>query len=191
MAHSTSSPASIFSSELSPSMSFPRGPRAGGEGVLEKRGPGHPKGSRKRAAMPATTPLASHKRGRPKGSRNQKTLVALAAIAAPAPTIAAAIGVAPVLGGEGAPMKQGPGRPKGSGKGAAPMAAAAPSLSRHRGQPPGSKNKKLLLPLGPLPLGPRGPARRPLHRLVHLGFNRCCRRSSRRPTPRPKGGPPS
>jgi hypothetical protein len=106
-------------------MSSPGGPSAESEGVLEKRGPGRPKGSRKKVAMLATTLPVSRKCGRPMGSHNQKTLVALAAGAAAAPTAAAAIGAAPALGGEGAPRKWGPGHPKGSGKRAAPAAGAA------------------------------------------------------------------
>jgi hypothetical protein len=70
MAHSASSPVSIFLSERNPTMSSPRDPSAEGEGVLEKRGPGRPKGSGKKIAIPTTMPLVSRKRGRPKGSRN-------------------------------------------------------------------------------------------------------------------------
>jgi hypothetical protein len=147
-AHSTSSPASTFSSEFCPSLSSLGGPDIGGEGVPEKRGPGRAKGSRKRAEMPVTTPPASRKRGHPKGSRNQKTLAALAATAAAAPTAAAAAGTAPALGSKGSPKKRGPGRPKGGGRKAAPAVAAAPSPSRRRGWPPGSKNKKTLAALG-------------------------------------------
>jgi hypothetical protein len=100
--------------------------------------------------MLATTPPASRKGGRPKGSRNQKTLAALAtaAAAAAAPTATAAVGAAPALGGEGAPRKWGPGRSKGIGKKVAPVVVAAPSSSRCRGRPPGSKNKKTLPALG-------------------------------------------
>jgi hypothetical protein len=100
---------------------------------------------------------ASHKHGHPKGSYNQKTLAALAATAAVAPTIAAAIGVAPAFGGKGAPRKQGPGRPKGSRKRAALAAVAAPSPPHHRGQPPSSKNKKTLAALGVTTSGSAGP----------------------------------
>jgi hypothetical protein len=96
-------------------MSSPGGPSTGSEGVLEKRGPGCPKGSGKKVVMLATIPPVSRKHGRPKGSRNQKTLAALAAAATAAPTAAAAIGAAPALGGEGALRKWGPGRLKGSG----------------------------------------------------------------------------
>jgi hypothetical protein len=98
--------------------------------------------------MLATMPPVSHKHERSKGSRNQKTLAALAAVVTAAPTAAAAIEVALALGGEGAPRKWGPGRPKGSGKTVAPAAAATPPLSRRRGRPPGSKNKKTLAALG-------------------------------------------
>jgi hypothetical protein len=80
-------------------------------------GPGRLKGSRKKAVMSVTTPPASHKHGRPKGSRNQKTLVALTAAAAAAPTVADAIRAAPAFGGNGALRKRGPGRPKGEREG--------------------------------------------------------------------------
>jgi hypothetical protein len=56
------------------------GPGAGGEGVPEKRKPGHPKGSRKKAvAAAAVAPSSAPRRGRPPGSKNKKTLAALAA----------------------------------------------------------------------------------------------------------------
>jgi hypothetical protein len=119
----------------------------GGDGVPEKRGPGHPKGSRKKIEAPEITPPASQKHGRPKGSRNQKTLAALAA-ATTAPTTSTAIGVALALSGEGVPGKRGPGYPKASGRKTAPTTAAAPSSSRRRVRPPGSKNKKTLAALG-------------------------------------------
>jgi hypothetical protein len=97
-------------------MSSLGGPDAGGEGVPEKRGPDRPKGSGKKTETSVTMPPASQKRGRPMGSRNQKTLAALAAVAAAAPTTAVAAGAALALGGVGAPKKQGPGHPKGSGR---------------------------------------------------------------------------
>jgi hypothetical protein len=189
MAHSTSSPASIFSSELSPSMSSPRGPDAGGESVPEKRGPGHSKGSGKKAAMPATMPPESRKRGRPKGSCTKKILAALAAAAAPLPQLLSGLLrllVARALQGNGGPVTR-----RGAGRGQCrrrpPLLRRLAAADGHRA----ARIRKLLLHSGPLSLAPRGPARRPLLRLVHLGFNQCCRRSSRRPTPRPKDGPPS
>jgi hypothetical protein len=128
-------------------MSSLSGSTVGGDGVLEKRGPGRPKRSGKKTEAPEMTPPASRKRGRPKGSRNQKTLAALAAAAA-APATTAVTGVAMALGGEGVPGKRGPGHPMGSGRKTATTIAAAPSSSRCRGQPLGSKNKKTLAALG-------------------------------------------
>jgi hypothetical protein len=190
MAHSTSSPASILLPELSPSMSSPEGLDAGGEGVPEKRGPGRPKGSVKTAAMPATTMLASGKRGRPKGSRNQKTLAALAVVAAAAPNAAAAARVAPSLGDEGALRKRGPVARRGVGRRQRRrrwlLLHRLAAANGHRA----ARIRKLLLPSGSLPLAPRGPAWWPLLRQVRLSLGRRCRRSSSRPTPRPKGGPP-
>jgi hypothetical protein len=118
-----------------------------GEGVPERRGPGHPKGSGKKTEASEMSPLASRKCGRPKGSRNQKTLVALA-VAAAAPTTTATAGAAMALGDEGVPGKWGPGRPRGSGRKTAPTAVAAPSSPRRHRRPPGSKNKKTLASLG-------------------------------------------
>jgi hypothetical protein len=51
----------------------------GGVDVPRKRGPGRPKGSKKKAATVAPSP--GHHRGRPPGSKNKKTLVAFAATA--------------------------------------------------------------------------------------------------------------
>jgi high mobility group AT-hook protein 2 len=54
----------------------------GGEGVLEKWGPGHPRGSgRKAAPTAAVAPSPSRRHGRPPGSKNKKTLTALGAAA--------------------------------------------------------------------------------------------------------------
>jgi hypothetical protein len=145
-AHSTSSSTSTLSSEFFPAMSSLGGSAVGGEGILEKRGPGRPKGSGKKIEAPELTPPASRKRGRPKGSRNQKTLAALAVAAAPITTATA--GAAPALCGEGVPKKRAPGCTRGSGRKTAPTAAAAPSLPRRRGRPPGSKNTRTLAPLG-------------------------------------------
>jgi hypothetical protein len=52
-----------------------------------------------------------------------------------------------------------------------------------------ARTRKLLQPSRRLPQGPAGQARELLRRLVRLGFDRRCRRSNRRSTPRPKGGP--
>jgi hypothetical protein len=54
----------------------------GGEGVLGKRGPGHPKGSRRKTApTTAAAPSSSRCHGWPPGSKNKKTLTALGAAA--------------------------------------------------------------------------------------------------------------
>jgi hypothetical protein len=122
-------------------MSSLSGSAVGGDGV--------PEGSGKKDEAPEITPPTSQKRERPKGSRNKKTLVALAAVAATtAPNTIAATGAALAPGGEGVPEKQGPSRPRGSGRKTAPIAAAAPSSSHRRGRPPGSKTKKTLAALG-------------------------------------------
>jgi hypothetical protein len=107
-----------------------------------------PEGSEKGAAAPEMTPPASRKRGHPKGSHNKKNLEALVATAAIAPSTSAATRTARVPSDVGVPEKRGPSRPKGSGRKTAPAAAAAPSLPRRRGRPPGSKNKKTLAALG-------------------------------------------
>jgi hypothetical protein len=62
------------------------------------------------------------------------------------------------------PEKRKPGWPKGSGKRKAPMADAAPSLSRRRGRPPGSKNKKApaVFRVDATPAGPRATVPPPL-----------------------------
>jgi hypothetical protein len=59
-------------------MSSLSGSAAGGDKVSKK--------GEKEAQAPETVPPASRKRGRPKGSRNKKTLEALAAVAAVAPS---------------------------------------------------------------------------------------------------------
>jgi hypothetical protein len=107
-----------------------------------------PEGSEKGATALEMTPPASWKHGRPKGSCNKKTLEALAAVDAIAPSTSIATRTARVLGDVGIPEKRGPGHPKGSGRKTELAAAAAPSSPRRRGQPPGSKNKKTLATLG-------------------------------------------
>jgi hypothetical protein len=107
-----------------------------------------PEGSEKGAAASEMTPPASRKRDRPKGSRNKKTLEALVAMTAVAPSTFVATQTARVPGDAGIPEKRGHGRLKGSGRKTAPAAAAAPSSPRRRGRPPGSKNKKTLNALG-------------------------------------------
>jgi hypothetical protein len=92
----------------------------------------------KEEKSPEMSPPASQKRGRPKGSRNKKTLEALAAMAAAAPSTSVAPWATGAPSDAGVPEKQGPGRPKGSGRKTAPAAAAAPSSSLRRGWPPGS-----------------------------------------------------
>jgi hypothetical protein len=52
----------------------------GGEGVLNRRGPGRSRGSgRKTAPAAAAAPLLPRRRGRPPGSKNKKTLATLGA----------------------------------------------------------------------------------------------------------------
>jgi hypothetical protein len=190
-AHSTSSPASTFSAEFCPIMSSLGGSDTGGEGVPEKRGPGRPRGSGKKTDMSVTTPPASRKRGRPKGSHNQKTLAALAAAAAAASSTAAAAGRLWLLVAGALRRNKGPAAQRGAGgrprRRQRLLLHLPGAVDGHRA----AIIRKLLLPSGPLPLAPRGPMRRLLLWLVHLGFNRCFRRSNRRPTPRPRGGPPS
>jgi hypothetical protein len=94
------------------------------------------------------TPPTSRKRGRSKGSRNKKTLEALAAAAAIAPSTSATTQAARAPGDVGVPEKWGPGRPKGSGRKTMPAAAATPSSPCRLGRPPGSKNKKTLAARG-------------------------------------------
>jgi high mobility group AT-hook protein 2 len=54
----------------------------GGEGVLERRGRGHPrKGGRRDAPTATAASSPSRRRGRPPGSKNKKTLAALGAAA--------------------------------------------------------------------------------------------------------------
>jgi hypothetical protein len=64
-----------------------RAARAPGDAdILEKRGPGHPKGSgRKTAPAAAATPSSPRRRGRPPGSKNKKTLAARSRVAASPP----------------------------------------------------------------------------------------------------------
>jgi hypothetical protein len=172
-------------------MSSVGGSTVGGDGVLEKRGPDHPKGSGKKIKVPEMMPPASQKCGRPKGSCNQETMAALEAVATAAPTTTAAAGVALALGGEGVPKKRGPGHPRGSGRKTAPTTAAAPSSPCRRGRPTGSKTKEPLLPSRPLPPAPRGPARQPLPQLVRHDSGRRNRHSSHRPISRLRGDPPA
>jgi hypothetical protein len=91
---------------------------------------------------PETSPPASRKCGRPKGSRNKRTLEALTARAATAPSTSAVPQAAGAPGAAGVPVRRGADRPKGSRRKSTPAAANAPSSSRRRGRPPGSKNKK-------------------------------------------------
>jgi hypothetical protein len=107
-----------------------------------------PKGSKEEVKAPEMAPSASRKRGHPKGSRNMKTLEALVAMAAAAPSTSVAPWATGAPGDAGVPEKRGPGRPKGSGRKTAPAAAAAPSSLCRRRRPPGSKNKKALTALG-------------------------------------------
>jgi hypothetical protein len=144
-AHSTSSSTSTLSSEFCPAMSSLGGSAVGGEGVPEKWGPSHLKGSGKKIEAPEMMPPASQKCGRPKGSHNQKTLAALAAATTATTT---ASGAALALGGKGVPKKRGPSHPRGSRRKTAPTAVAAPSLPRRRRWPPGCKNKRTLAALG-------------------------------------------
>jgi hypothetical protein len=127
-------------SEPSPVMSSLSGSTVGGDKV--------PEGSEKEAKAPEMLPPASRKRGRPKGSRNKKTLEALAAAAAVAPSTSVVTRATRAPGDMDVPEKRGPGRPKGSGRKTAPAAVATPSSPRRRGRPPGSKNKKTLAALG-------------------------------------------
>jgi hypothetical protein len=91
-------------------------------------------------------------------------LEALAAKAAAAASSSVAPQAAGASGDTGIPEKWRPGRPKGSGKKTASAAAAAPSSSRHRGRPPGSKNKKApaVFRVAATPAGPRAAASPPL-----------------------------
>jgi hypothetical protein len=61
----------------------PRATGAPGDaGVLEKRGPGRPKGSRRKTASAvAAAPSSSRRRGRPPGSKNKKAPTSLGATA--------------------------------------------------------------------------------------------------------------
>jgi hypothetical protein len=64
----------------------PRAARASGDaGVLEKRRPGHPKGSgKKTASAVAAAPSSSRRRGRPLGSKNKKAPAVFRVAATPA-----------------------------------------------------------------------------------------------------------
>jgi hypothetical protein len=137
-------------------MSSPSGSTASGDKV--------PEGSKEEVEAPETAPSTSRKRGRLKGSRNKRTLEALVAKAAAAASTSVAPQAARGSGVTGIPEKRRPGRPKGSGKKTASAAAAAPSLSRHRGRPLGSKNKKApaVFRVAATPAGPRLAASPPL-----------------------------
>jgi hypothetical protein len=130
-------------------MSSPSGSTASDDKVSE--------GSEREVEAPGARPSVSRKRGRPKGSRNKSTLEALAAKAAAAASSSAASQAAGVPGDAGIPEKRRPGRPKGSGKKTASMAAAAPLSPRRHGRPLGSKNKKALavFRVAAAPAGPR------------------------------------
>jgi hypothetical protein len=107
-----------------------------------------PEGSKEEVRAPEMAPSASRKRGRPKGSRNKRTLEALAAMAAAAPSTFVAPRATGAPSDAGVPKKRRPGHPKGSGRKTASAAAAAPLPPRHHGRPPGSKNKKAPAALG-------------------------------------------
>jgi hypothetical protein len=164
-------------------MSSLSGSAIGGDKVPER--------SEKEAEAPEMSPPASRKRGRPKGSRNKKTLEALAAMAAAAPSTSVAPRATGVPGDAGVPERRGPGRPKGSRRKTAPTMVAAPSSPRHRGRPPGSKNKKAPAALGAIastsarpraaispPVGPsrpwlEKPALQPLAYISAEGWSTC------------------
>jgi hypothetical protein len=119
-----------------------------------------PEGSKEEVEASELAPSTSQKRGRPKGIHNKSTLEALAAKA----IAAASTSIAPQATGApsdaGIPEKWRPGRPKGSGKKTASAAATAPSSSRRRGRPLGSKNKKAptIFKVTATPAGPRAAA---------------------------------
>jgi hypothetical protein len=137
-------------------MSSPSGSAASDDKIPER--------SEKGVEVPEMAPSPARKRGRPKGSRNKSTLEALAAKATAAASTSVAPQAAGASGDAGVPEKRRPGRPKGSGKKNASAAAAAPSSSRHRGRPPGSKNKKAptVFRVAATPAGPRATAPPPL-----------------------------
>jgi hypothetical protein len=164
-------------------MSSLSGSTVGGDKISE--------GSEKGATVLEMMPSASQKRGRPKGSRNKKTLEALTTAAAVAPFASAATQTARVPGDAGVPEKWGLGRPKGSGR--KPCPQRQPLLRRpaaadgHRA----ARTRRPLLASGPLPPTRRGPTQWPFLQMVHRGSGRRNRHSSRRPTFRPRGGPPA
>jgi hypothetical protein len=123
-----------------------------------------PEGSKEEVEAPERAPSASRKRGRPKGSRNKSTLEALTAKATAAASTSVAPQAAEASGDTGIPEKWRLGHLKGSGKKAASAADAAPSLSRHRGRPLGSKNKNAptVFRVDATPAGPRAVAPPPL-----------------------------
>jgi hypothetical protein len=139
-----------------PIMSSPSGSTASDDKV--------PEGSKEEVEAPEMAPCASRKHGHPKGNRNKSTLEALAAKAAAAASSSVASQAAGASGDAGIPKKRRPGRPKGSRKKTASAAAAAPSSSRRRGQPLGSKNKNApaVFRVAATPAGPRAAVSPPL-----------------------------
>jgi hypothetical protein len=137
-------------------MSSPSGSTASDDKVPER--------SKEEVEAPETVPSTSQKCGRPKGSHNKSTLEALAAKAAAAASTSVTPQAAGASGDTGIPEKRRPGRPKGSEKKTASTAAAAPSSSRHHGQPLGSKNKKApaVFRVAATPAGPHAVASPPL-----------------------------
>jgi hypothetical protein len=135
--------------ELDPAMSSPGRSPANGDKA--------PEGIREEVEAPEMAPSAPRGRGRPKGSRNKSTLEALAAKAAAAASSSVVPQTSETPSNAVILEKRKPGRPKGSGKRAAPVAIAAPSSSRRRGRPPGSKNKKApaVFRVDATPAGPR------------------------------------
>jgi hypothetical protein len=94
-------------SEPSPVMSSLSGFAAGGDKV--------PEGSEKEAKAPEMAPPASRKRDRPKGSCNKKTLEALAAVAAVAPSPSIVTRMARAPGDAGVQRNGGPAIRRGAG----------------------------------------------------------------------------
>jgi hypothetical protein len=139
-------------SETSPVMSSSSGSTASDDKV--------PEGNEREVEALKAAPSISRKRGHPKGSRNKSTLEALTAKATAAASSSVAPQAAGASGDVGVPEKRRPGHPKGSGKKTTSMAAAAPSLPRHRGRPLGSKNKKApaVFKVAATPVGPRAAA---------------------------------
>jgi hypothetical protein len=137
-------------------MSSPSGSAASDDKISKR--------SEKGVEVPEMALSPARKYGRPKGSRNKSTLEALAVKATTAASTSVAPQAAGASGDAGIPEKQRPGRPKGSGKKNASAVTAAPSSSRCRGRPPGSKNKKTptVFRVAATPAGPRAMAPPPL-----------------------------